>query len=72
MQAPKNVQINLHAALLKQQVTLPELIERCHDRIPEQKLMKLAQGDVQAVRLATLTILCEALNCSPGDLFSLK
>lgn len=27
---------------------------------------------VQAIRFSTLTVLCEALNCQPGDLFRVR
>ena len=38
--------------------------------ITEQNLSLLKQGKVKGIRLATLDVICQYLNCQPGDLLT--
>jgi len=47
-------------------ISLNELSERVG--IANVNLSKLKNGHISAVRFSTLTAICEALDCQPGDL----
>ena len=58
--------INLDVELAKQKMKLTELSDRVGISI--QNLSVLKTGKAKAIRFSTLEKLCEALDCTPGDL----
>ncbi len=60
--------INLDVELAKQKMKLTELSERVGISI--QNLSVLKTGKAKAIRFSTLEKLCEALDCSSGDLIA--
>lgn len=51
-------------------MTLAELARRVDVNVVNLSVLKNNRG--RAIRFTTLTRLCEALQCSPGDLFGLR
>jgi len=62
--------INLDVELAKQKMKLNELSERVGISI--QNLSVLKTGKAKAIRFSTLEKLCEALECTPGDLIEYR
>ena len=62
--------INLDVELAKQKMKLTELSERVGISI--QNLSVLKTGKAKAIRFSTLEKLCEALECTPGDLIEYR
>ncbi len=62
--------INLDVELAKQKMKLTELSDRVGISI--QNLSVLKTGKAKAIRFSTLEKLCEALNCTPGDLIEYR
>ena len=58
--------INLDVMLAKRKMRSKELAEKIG--ITEQNLSILKTGRAKALKLATLDIICEALECQPGDI----
>ncbi|MEM8651972.1 MAG: helix-turn-helix transcriptional regulator [Pseudomonadota bacterium] len=58
--------VRLDVMLAKRKMKSKELAERVG--ITEQNLSLLKSGKVRGVRFETLNSICEALNCTPGDL----
>ena len=58
--------VRLDRVMADRKIGLNELSEKVD--ISNVNLSKLTNGHVSAVRLSTLTALCEALHCQPGDL----
>jgi len=58
--------INLDVMLAKRKVRSKELAEAIG--VTEQNLSVLKTGKAKAVRLATLSAICEYLQCQPGDI----
>ena len=61
------IAINLNKLLRERNMNIPDLAR--HTGLSERNLKILASGNVQAIRISTLNILCETLDCKPGDLF---
>jgi putative transcriptional regulator len=59
--------IRLDVELAKRKMSLTELSERVGITLTNLSLLKT--GKVKAIRIATLEKICEALGCTPGDLF---
>ncbi|MCI7305448.1 MULTISPECIES: helix-turn-helix domain-containing protein [Trueperella] len=59
----------LDAVLASRAMTLTELSERTGVTMANLSILKT--GKARAVRFTTLTAICEALDCQPGDLFTL-
>lgn len=57
--------INLDVMLAKRKMRSKELAEKIG--ITEQNLSILKTGRAKALKLATLDIICEVLECQPGD-----
>jgi putative transcriptional regulator len=66
--APHRVRIHLDRLLKKRGITLTELATRADVTIVNLSILK--NGRARAIRFSTLTALCEALDCQPGDLLS--
>ena len=60
--------VHLDRLLEKRGMTLTELAE--HVDVTIVNLSVLKNGRARAVRFSTLTALCEALDCQPGDLLT--
>ena len=58
--------INLDVMLAKRKMRSKELAEKIG--ITEQNLSILKTGRAKALKLATLDIICEVLQCQPGDI----
>lgn len=69
MTAPK-VSCHLDVLLEQRNMTLTELAKRTNITFANLSVLKNNRG--RAVRFTTLTVLCEALNCQPGDLFTVE
>ena len=65
---PHSVQIHLDRLLQERGMTLTELATRVDLTIVNLSILK--NGRARAIRFSTLTALCEALGCQPGDLMS--
>jgi putative transcriptional regulator len=62
------ISIHLDKLLADRGMTLTELSERVGVSVVNLSILK--NGHARAVRFSTLTRLCEALGCQPGDLLS--
>lgn len=62
--------INLDVMLAKRKMRSNELAQKVG--ITEQNLSILKTGKAKALRLSTLDIICEALDCQPGDILEFK
>ena len=58
--------VNLDVMMARRKISLGELAERVG--ITQANLSILKTGKAKAVRFSTLSALCKALNCQPGDL----
>lgn len=63
------VVIHLGELLEQRGMTLTELAERVGITIVNLSILK--NGRARAIRFSTLTALCEALECQPGDLLGI-
>ena len=61
-----DIKVNLDLLLVKRKMKLTELSEKVGISI--QNLSILKQGKAKAIRFSTLSKICDALDCSPGDL----
>lgn len=59
--------VRLDRVMADRKIGLNELSEQVG--ISNVNLSKLKNGHISAVRFSTLTAICEALRCQPGDLF---
>lgn len=62
--------ITLDVMLAKRKMSLTELAERVGITMANLSILK--NGKVKAVRLSTLSAICEALECQPGDILEYK
>jgi putative transcriptional regulator len=62
------ITVHLDRLLEERGMTLTELAARAKITIVNLSILK--NGRAKAVRFSTLTALCEALDCQPGDLLS--
>ncbi len=60
------ITIHLDKLLAARGMTLTELSERVGVSVVNLSILK--NGHARAIRFSTLTRLCEALDCQPGDL----
>ena len=58
--------LRLDRMMVERKMSLNELAERVG--ISNVNLSKLKNNRVTAVRFSTLAAICEALNCTPGDI----
>ncbi len=58
--------INLDVMLAKRKISLTELSERVNITLSNLSILKT--GKAKAIRLDTLSAICKALDCQPGDL----
>jgi len=62
--------VNLDLLLVQRKLSLSELSDRVG--ITLANLSKLKCGKARAIRFSTLLAICEALDCSPGDLLEVE
>lgn len=60
------LQVHLDLLLVQKKVSLTELSEQVGITIAN--LSKLKTGKAKAIRFTTLLAICDALECTPGDL----
>jgi putative transcriptional regulator len=60
------ITVNLDVMLARRKMRSKELAERIG--ITEQNVSLLKSGKVKGVRFDTLALICEALDCQPGDI----
>jgi putative transcriptional regulator len=65
---PGTIRLHLDELLSERGMTLTELSARVDITIVNLSILK--NGRARAIRFSTLTRLCEALGCQPGDLLS--
>jgi len=58
--------LRLDRVMADRKMSLNELSERVG--VANVNLSKLKNGHISAVRFSTLTAICEALHCQPGDI----
>ncbi|TDO35828.1 putative transcriptional regulator [Kribbella sp. VKM Ac-2527] len=64
------IQVNLGRLLAERDMTLTELAKRIDVTVVNLSVLK--NGRAKAIRFSTLTALCDALDCQPGDLLKLN
>lgn len=64
------IEVHLDRLLQERGISLVELAERVG--ISYANISILKNNRARAIRFTTLTRICEALECQPGDLFSLR
>jgi putative transcriptional regulator len=62
------IAVHLDKLLADRGMTLTELSERVGVSVVNLSILK--NGHARAIRFSTLTRLCQALDCEPGDLLS--
>jgi putative transcriptional regulator len=62
--------VNLDIMLARRKMRSKELAERIG--ITEQNVSLLKSGKVKGVRFDTLALICEALDCQPGDILEYR
>ena len=62
--------VNLDVMLARRKMRSRELAERVG--ITEQNISLLKSGKVRGVRFDTLAMICEVLQCQPGDLLEYR
>ncbi|MBQ6325569.1 MAG: helix-turn-helix transcriptional regulator [Clostridia bacterium] len=61
---------NIDVMLAKRKMSLTELSRRVGITMANMSILKT--GKAKAIRISTLTALCEALDCQPGDLLEYR
>lgn len=65
-----SIVINLDVVLAQRKMTLTELSE--HVGITMSNLSILKTGKAKAIRLETLNMICEVLECQPGEILEFR
>ena len=65
-----HIAVHLDRLLQQHDMTLTELAERVGITVVNLSILK--NGRARSIRFSTLTALCDALNCRPGDLLELS
>lgn len=58
--------VNIDVMLAKRKMTVTELAERVGITMANVSVLK--NGKARAIRFSTLSAICEALQCQPGDI----
>ena len=64
------VQVHIDKLLAARGMTLTELADQVGITLANLSVLK--NGRARAIRFSTLTALCHALDCQPGDLFTVQ
>ena len=67
--AEHSIVVHLDELLAARGMTLVELSAKVGVTVANLSILK--NGRARAIRFSTLTAICEALDCTPGELFSL-
>ncbi|PCJ93200.1 MAG: transcriptional regulator [Flavobacteriaceae bacterium] len=62
--------VNLDVMLAKRKMSLTELSEKVG--ITMSNLSILKKGKAKAIRFSTLEVICEVLECQPGDILEYR
>lgn len=62
--------INLDVMMAKRKMTLSELSEKVNITMANLSILK--NNKAKAIRFSTLELLCEVLDCQPGDLLEFQ
>jgi putative transcriptional regulator len=63
------IKVNLDLLLVRRKMTLTELSDRVGITLANLSILKRSKA--KAIRFSTLIALCQALECTPGDLLEL-
>lgn len=66
----KTIRVNLDLLLVKRRMSLSELAEKVGITLSNLSILKC--GKAKAIRFSTLIALCEALDCTPGDIMEIE
>ena len=61
---------NIDVMLARRKMSVTELAQRVGITLANMSILKT--GKARAIRITTLTALCEALDCQPGDLLEYR
>jgi putative transcriptional regulator len=64
------IEVHLDRLLEERGITLTDLASEVGITLANLSILK--NGRARAIRFSTLTALCEVLDCTPGDLFSVR
>ena len=64
------VEIHLDELLARHNLTLTDLAQQVGITLANLSILK--NGRARAIRFSTLTALCEALDCQPGDIITVR
>ena len=64
------IKVNLDLLLVQRRMSLTELSEKVGITLANLSILK--RGKAKAVRFSTLLALCEALQCTPGELLEVE
>jgi putative transcriptional regulator len=64
------VELHLDALLADRGLTLTDVANQVGITLANLSILK--NGRARAIRFSTLTALCDALDCQPGDLFTVR
>ncbi len=62
--------INIDVMLAKRKMSVTELAEKVGITMANISILK--NGKAKAIRFSTLTAICKALDCQPGDILEYK
>lgn len=62
--------VNLDVMMAKRKMSLNELADKVGITLSNLSILKT--GKARAIRFSTLNLLCEALDCQPGDILEYK
>ena len=65
-----NIIFNIDVMLAKRKMSLTELADAVGITLANMSILKT--GKAKAIRVSTLSKLCEILDCQPGDLFEYR
>jgi putative transcriptional regulator len=68
--AEHRIEVHLDEILAARGMTLVELSAKVGVTVANLSILK--NGHARAIRFSTLTAICEALSCTPGELLSLE
>ena len=66
---PALIKVNLDLLLVQRKKSLTELSDEVGITLANLSILK--RGKARAIRFSTLVAICEALDCTPGDLLEL-
>ena len=65
-----SIKVNLDLLLVQKKISLTELSDQVGITMANLSILK--RGKAKAIRFSTLILLCEALDCQPGDILELE